>query len=152
MNKLKKADEDWYNVIVGGTEWEILSSDMDKEEPNAAHIIALALNQNNQIAFSTAHLEILRTLKSLCNPDPKSMEVPFAPVKAQMLKSFGAVAEEPAYYHAFRLVLTSGGSASKTFDEFFKWASYFVDESKRMIRLDTYSVFAQSPHKFRCIA
>ena len=151
MIKLSKADLNWYHAIVGGTEWEILSSDMDKEEPNAAHIIALALNQKNQIAFSTAHLEILRTLKSLCNPAPQTMEVPFAPVKAQLSKSFGATAEEPAYYHAFRLVLTSGGSASKTFDEFFKWASYFVDESKRMIRLDTYSVLAQYPHKYRCI-
>ena len=37
MNKLKKADREWYSAIVGGTEWEILSSAMDKEEPNAAH-------------------------------------------------------------------------------------------------------------------
>ena len=45
MIKLKKADQDWYNAIVIGTEWEILSSDMDKEEPHAAHVIALALNK-----------------------------------------------------------------------------------------------------------
>ena len=44
MSKLKKADRDCYNAIVGGTEWEILSSAKDKEEPTAAHIIAIALN------------------------------------------------------------------------------------------------------------
>ena len=53
MSKVKKADQDWYNAIVGGTDWEILSSDMDKEEPNAAHIIALALNNKNRVAFRT---------------------------------------------------------------------------------------------------
>ena len=37
LAKLKKADKDWYNDIVGGLEWEILSQDMDKEEPTAAH-------------------------------------------------------------------------------------------------------------------
>ena len=51
MIKLSKADLNWYHAIVGGTEWEILSSDMDKEEPNAAHIIALALNQKTKLHF-----------------------------------------------------------------------------------------------------
>ena len=44
MAKLKEADREWHIAIVGGCEWEILSSDMDIEEPDAAHIIALALN------------------------------------------------------------------------------------------------------------
>ena len=70
MKKLNMEDPEWYNAIVSGTEWEILSSDMDKEEPNAAQIIAIALNKKKQGAMSIGHLEILRTLKSLCNPDP----------------------------------------------------------------------------------
>ena len=32
MVKLKKADKDWYNEILGGLEREILSQDIDKEE------------------------------------------------------------------------------------------------------------------------
>ena len=51
MNKLKREDLEWYNAIVGGTEWEILSSDMDKEEPNAAHIIAIALNKKTNLQW-----------------------------------------------------------------------------------------------------
>ena len=51
MNKLKREDPEWYNAIVGGTEWEILSSDMDKEEPNAAHIIAIALNKKTNLQW-----------------------------------------------------------------------------------------------------
>ena len=151
MIKLKEEDQHWYNAIVGGTEWEILSSDMDKEEPNAAHIIALALNNKNRVALRTGHLEVLRTLKSLCNPDPRTMEVPYDRVKAAMFKSFGALAHERAYHHAFNLLVLSGGQHSETFNDFFKWASYFVDESKRMIRLESYAVFAQYPHTYRCV-
>ena len=51
MNKLKREDLEWYNAIVGGTEWEILSSDMAKEEPNAAHIIAIALNKKTNLQW-----------------------------------------------------------------------------------------------------
>ena len=40
---LKDFDKDWYNAIMGGIVWEILSCDMDKKKPEAAHIIALAL-------------------------------------------------------------------------------------------------------------
>ena len=51
MDKLEKADLDWYTSIVGGTEWEILSSAMDKEEPDAAHIIAIALNKKTKLQW-----------------------------------------------------------------------------------------------------
>ena len=148
MSKLKKEDLEWYTSIVGGGEWEILSCDMDIEEPEAAHTIALALNNKNKIAFATGHLEIMRTLKSLCKPDPTTMEVPWQRVQAAMAKTFGTCVLDEAYYHAFQLVAQSGGNASETWSEFFKWAGYFVDESKRMIRLDTYSTLAQYPHFF----
>ena len=39
MANLKNVDPAWYNSIMFGREWQILSSDMEKEEPSAAHII-----------------------------------------------------------------------------------------------------------------
>ena len=101
MNKLEIADPDWYNAIVGGTEWEILSSDMDKEEPDAACIIALALNNKNKAAMSIGHVEILRTLKSLCNPDPHNIELPYHLVEAQMAKTFGSTVYCAEYLFLF---------------------------------------------------
>ena len=118
MHKLKKADQDWYTAIVGGTEWEILSSDMDKEDPDAAHAIAVALNNKNKVALTTGHLEIMRTLKSLCKPDPSTMEVPWGRVKAAMMKAFGPVVQDEAYYNAFHLMVTAGGRDSKSWGDF----------------------------------
>ena len=113
VSKIRNHDADWYNAIAGGSEWEILSSDMDKEEPDAAHIIALALNSKNKVAFVNGHLEILRTLKALCNPDPKTLAIPFDRVQAAMIKSFGSAVKDKSYYSAFQLLVTSGGNKSE---------------------------------------
>ena len=118
MNKLKKADPDWYTAIVGGTEWEILSRDMDKEEPDAAHAIALALNNKNSVAFRTVHLALMRTLKGLCKPDPTTMELPWDRVKAALLKAFGPAVLDDAYYYAFQLMMTAGAQSSESWGDF----------------------------------
>ena len=143
MAKLKKADQDWYSDIVGGHEWEILSQDMDKEEPTAAHTIALALNNKNKVALVTGHLEIMRTLKSLCKPDPKTLEMPYPPVRSALIKSYGSVVNDTPFYHAFQLVVLSGGHESETWDDFFTWTNYYVDERRRQIRPETYSTLVQ---------
>ena len=118
MNKLKKADPDWYTAIVSGTEWEILSRDTDKEEPRAAHTIALALNRKNSAALCTTHMEMLRTLKGLCKPDPRTMEVPWDRVKAQMIKTFGPAARDDAKFAAYQLIVTAGDQVSESWDDF----------------------------------
>ena len=151
LNKLKKADPDWYNAIQGGTEWEILSSDMDTEAPDAAHIISLALNNKNKVAFATGHLEILRTLKQLCTPDPVTLACPYDRVRTALLKRFGPEINDVGFYNAYQLVMTSGGIHSESWKDFFQWAGFFVDESRRKIRLETYTVLAPYPNQYRHI-
>ena len=46
--------------------------------------------------MSTGHLEMLRFLKSLCNPDPKTMMVPYDQVEAAMIKYFGSAVKDVA--------------------------------------------------------
>ena len=54
MSKLREVDKDWRSAILGGRPWEVLSSDMDIEEPEAAGIIALALS--NRAVLVQGHL------------------------------------------------------------------------------------------------
>ena len=89
----------------------------------------------------------MRTLKNLCNPDPRTMECPYDRVQAAMLKRFGPEVADAGYFNAFQLVMTSGGKQSESWSEFFKWADLFVDESRRRIRLDAYAVFVPYPHQ-----
>ena len=140
MAKLKNADSAWYSSIMGGREWQILSSDMEKEEPRAAHIISMALSNRNAIAMRTAHTEIMRTLVKLCDPDPKTLMVPYDRVRDQLLQLFGSTIHEPGYCSALRIVCKTGGKVSKIFRDLFKWTDYFVDESYRTLRLQSYEI------------
>ena len=74
--------------------------------------------------MSTGHVEMLRTLKSYCNPDPVTMEVPYDQVQAAMIKNFGSTVKDAAYYKVYQLVMTSGGKNSETWNDFFKWGGY----------------------------
>ena len=153
MEKLREHDLDWFVYIEAGAVWEILSSDMDTEEPTAAHIIALAYNDKNKVAMATGHLEMMRYLQSLCTPDP-STELHWDAILLSMQKRFGKhnMADTANYHHAYKLMVVSGGSDSLTWKDFFRWAAIFCDESKTQIKLDTYSVLASYPIEFRHIA
>ena len=126
---------------------------MDKEEPDAAHIIALAYNDKNKVAMATGHLEMMRYLQSLCTPDP-STELHWDDILLSMQKRFGKhnMADIANYHHAYKLMVVSGGSNSHTWKDFFRWAAMFCDESKTRIQLNTYGVLASYPIEFRHIA
>ena len=76
---------------------------------------------------------MLRTLQSLCNPDPRTMVAQYSPIEVGLANCFGRA--DDGYYYAFRSVLRSGGKNSETLNGLFKWADYFVDESKRTMPL-----------------
>ena len=116
MSKLREVDKDWHSAILGGRTWEVLSSDMDREEPEAAGIIALALS--NKAVLIAGHLEMMRTLKSLCRPDPRTLEIPWGKVKAAMVKACGPLALDDACYNAFQLMVAAGGDESKSWADF----------------------------------
>ena len=148
MDQLRSVDKDWFTDTMSGTAWEILDSAMDIEEPDAAHIISIALNRKSASALVTGHMEIMRTLVALCEPHPKSHEVPFEPVKVKLIQLFGSVVDSPAFVKAYELVLKSGGSTSPTFQDLFNWADYVVDEEYRKWRPDSYQTFALYPAEF----
>ena len=89
LDKLGIIENDWYLAVIG-SDWEILDSAIDIEEPDAAHIISVALKRKNAPALVTGHMEIMRSLVALCEPNPRSHEVPFDPVKKKLLELYGS--------------------------------------------------------------
>ena len=129
FGKLRIIENDWFLAVLDGSDWEILDSAIDIEEPDAAHIISVALNRKkNAPALVTGHMEIMRSLVALCEPNPRSHEVPFDPVKKKLLELFGSDVDQPGFEAAYKLVVLSGGCDSPTFKDLFNWADYFVDD------------------------
>ena len=109
---VKAKDEELGDLCEKGITWEMLSPDMDVEEPEAALVISIALNKKNEASMKTAHTEIMNTLVSLCKPSPNSREVPFEPVRERMVELYGAAVDHPDFCKAFQLVLDAGGHDS----------------------------------------
>ena len=111
---VKAKDEEWHALCEKGITWEMLSPDMDVEEPEAALVISIALNKKNEASMMTAHTEIMTTLVSFCKPSPNSREVPFEPVRERMVELYGAAVDHPDFCKAFQVVLDAGGHDSPT--------------------------------------
>ena len=85
---------------------------------------------------------------ALCEPSPRSHEVPFDPVKKKLLELYGSDVDHRGFVAAYKLVVLSGGCDSPTFKDLFNWADYFVDEGFRTFPLESYITLASYPDKF----
>ena len=48
FGKLRIIENEWFLTVLDGSDWEILDSAIDIEEPDAAHIISVALNMKKK--------------------------------------------------------------------------------------------------------
>ena len=53
IDKVIVVDVDWFSFIMCGTKWEVLSADLDKEDPDAACVLSIAFNKKNEIISKT---------------------------------------------------------------------------------------------------
>ncbi len=98
MEELKKHDKPWFDLATAGIPWEMLSWEMEIDEPDAASIIAIALNKKNEAAMKTSHTEIMNCLGNLCNPSPDELNVPWEPVRDRMIELYGAAVDNPDFF------------------------------------------------------
>ena len=144
---VKAKDEEWGDLCEKGITWEMLSPDMDVEEPEAALVISIALNKKNEASMKTAHTEIMTTLVSLCKPSPGSCEVPFEPVRERMVELYGAAVDHPDFCKAFQLVLDAGGHDSPHMKDLQSFINAHVNPKLRKMRWEAYAV-AEYPVEF----
>ena len=144
---VKAKDAEWGDLCEKGITWEMLSPDMDVEEPEAALVISIALNKKNEASMKTAHTEIMTTLVSLCKPSPGSREVPFEPVRERMVELYGAAVDHPDFCKAFQLVLDAGGHDSPHMKDLQSFINAHVNPRLRKMRWEAYAV-AEYPVEF----
>ena len=147
MGVLRSHDVIWAELCETGILWEVLSHTMDIEEPEAAMIIALALNRKNEASMGACHTEIMNTLVGLCKPGP-SGEVPFAPVQNKMVELYSSAVDYPDFVNAFRLVMEAGGAESPHMHDLKEFTQVCVNPKKRDMRFEIYSVVTEHPKEF----
>ena len=148
LSKLQARDPSWHGLCLTGLTWEILSWKMDFEEPEAALVIAIALNKKNDAAMKTGGLEIWNTLVRLCKPEPHTGVTAFAPIRDTIIELCGSAVDSPHFLSMFRLVLDQGGADSPHLADLKEFTSAFVNPKIRKLRDETYSVIAPYPPQF----
>ena len=98
-------DGEWHSDILRGLEWEELSWQMDVEEPNASLDISVALNKRNEAAMKIGHLEIVKTMQALLNPDPTTGVVKYEPVRDKLIELYGSNVDNPECLYVFRFYM-----------------------------------------------
>ena len=148
QEKLRQFCPTFAEFVDRGLPWELLSHQMDVEEPGAALEIAIALNKKNAAAMATAHTEIMRTLVGLCKPDPHSTVVEFDPLRSRMVDLYGADVDNGDFHHAFRLVMDAGGSESPHMADLLDFTQQNVNPKVRKLPFSAYSVVSGLPYSF----
>ena len=147
MERITRHDGSWAELCLKGIPWEVLSPQMDVEEPEGAMIISLALNKKNEAAMKTSHTEIMNTLVGLCKPTPDG-QVAFDPIREKMVELFGAAVDHPDFSQAFRLVLDAGGHDSPHMQDLHEFTKVHVNPKLRKMRYEAYAVVAPWPIDF----
>ena len=87
----------------------------------------------------------MATLAGLCKPDPQNGAVPFEPVRDTLVGLYGAQVDHPEFHNAFRFVLGAGGAGSVHIKDMTNFATVFVNEKLRKMRMEVYAILAPYP-------
>ena len=121
--------------------FEILSGDMEVEEPEAADIIQSAQNMKNSIALIPHEMEAIRLTSTFCSASAaKAADITYASIQEKLAHSMSAVACDPDFVHVFKLVIQCGADSLGIIEFFCDFLSKFVDPRKRRMRLAGFSV------------
>ena len=148
LSQLEKYDTAWFDLCSHGIKWEMLSWVMDVEEPDAASVISIALDKNNEAVMKTSGLEIWNTLVGLCKPDPLTGAIPYEPIRDKLIDLYGSAADNPNLLSMFRLVLDAGGSKSPHLHDLYNFIVVHVNPKLRKLKDDAYGVVTVYPLTF----
>ena len=120
-------------TLADGLFVEVLSYKINSEEPDAARDISLALNKGQAVALHATELTAIAVLKGEVVTQMSAtvaQNVAFDTVRAKVRQALGTCADEPELVDLFDFLISLGVGKNTYVDEFFNFASAFVDSKK----------------------
>jgi hypothetical protein len=130
-------------VMAEGFHAEVLSWRMDAEEPDAASIISLALNQPQQMSMRTTELTAMKVLKGeiiVQMGKDVSQLVAFQTVRDRVRAQLHTAADDPDMPEVFEFLISAGVSYNSYIDHLLEWTGLYVDSKKRQLRFAAFAV------------
>jgi hypothetical protein len=141
VSMLKNHDPTYATYAAEGLMFEILSGDMEVEEPDAADIIQSAQNMKNSIALIPHEMEAIRLTSTFCSASAAlAADITFTSIQEKLAQSMSAVAYDPDFINVFKLVIQCGADEWGIIEFFCDFLVKFVDPARRRLRLTGFSV------------
>ena len=124
---------------------------MDREEPNAASIIAQALNKGNEIAMRTTELTAMSVLKGeliVQLGKDISQRVAFQTVRDRVRHELDMAAEDPDLPEVYDFLVSLGAGQNSYIDDFLEFGERLVDSKKRQLRFAAFASANSISEKF----
>ena len=130
-------------VLAEGLQVELLSWQMDAEEPTAASIISQALNLPHQLAMRTTELTAVANLKGeiiVQMGKHLSQRVAFQTVRDKLRSQLQTAADDPDLLEVFDFLIAAGVGRNSYVDHLLEWISQCVNSKKRQLRFSAFAV------------
>ena len=144
LSFLKEHDADFEHYVRVGLQFEVLSAQMEIEEPKAADIIQAAANHKNAIALIPHEMEAIKLMSKYCSTSARTGgQVCFESLKKQLAQSMPAVAYDPDFVYIFKMVIEASADDGPHINFLCDFFSQHIDPSKRRMRLSAFSVVTE---------
>ena len=130
-------------VLKEGLCVEILSGQIDVEEPGAASAISWALNEGNNIALATSEITAMSVLSGEIMTQmskDKAQQVAYDSVVTAVKTQLGNVTADPDLPELFDFLLKIGTGRNSYIDDLLQFLEKFVNSKKRKMRLSAFKV------------
>ena len=141
-------DEQMAAVFKNGLHFEVLSYKMVLEEPQAASVIAQALNKSQQVALATTELTALAVLNGIIGremEDKMAQTLVFETVKDKVRGELDMFVDDPEFIDLFEFVISLGASHNSYVGHLINFGSKFVDQKQRRLHLSAFGMVNKMP-------
>ena len=138
MKKIGARDKDWETAVYKGLKWQRLSYKMDIEQPQAARVISIALNEKNSFAMETGHTEIMAFIFRNVNPQPQATL--FEPIKMELIALHGLAVDDQNLRSLFIYAMEAGGNGSDHLIDLSNFCAAAVDPKIRKFKMESYKI------------
>ena len=138
-------------MVKEGIEVEVLSHNIDLEEPTAASTISQALNVAQEVALRTSELTAISILKGemvVQMGKDLSQDVAYKSVLQQVRRELHLVASEPELPDVFDFLRSLGVGKNSYADQLLQFGAAFVDSKKRQLRFSAFAVVNKVNHDY----
>ena len=138
-------------TLTEGIEVELLSCNMDIEEPSAASIISQSLNIEQELALRTSELTAVAVLRGemiVQMGKDFSQKVAYKSVIAKVRQELKISADDPDLPDVFDYLRSLGVGKNTYVDRLLQFGAAFVDSKKRQLRFSAFAVANKINHDY----